>query len=99
MTSRAGVGPGDASVPGESVYNLASASDTTGVTYVLPAPTGRYAPSFFKCEVISASTCGDEGQPPCPQICDFNLFKDRLLFNLSGARRVSNMFPRSQLLL
>ena len=97
MTSHAGVGPG---VPGESVYNLAAASDTTGVTYILPAPTGRYATSSFKCENISTRSC--EQNPPCPQVCDYTspALNNNLLFNLSGASPASNMrLPRCSLLL
>jgi hypothetical protein len=79
-------GPSDLLGDGESIYSLAAPTSTTGTTYVLPAPAGRYVTPAFVCELIGPieGSCGTPGAPDCPQVCNWLVDSERMFFNLSG---------------
>ena len=66
----AGTGPDGAAGEGESVYSLAAPTPTTGVSYLLPAPVGRFASPSFECEVNQS-------------VCDWTTNLGKTFYNLS----------------
>ena len=59
----------------ESVYNLAPPTSTTGATYILPAPAGRYASPSFLCQEVANPVCAKQNEygdvvNECFQYCD-----------------------------